>query len=435
MDPKAGARERLAADRDALVALSHRIHAHPELGFEEERAAAWLAEALAEGGFEVARGAGGLPTALVARAGRGPLHVAICAEYDALPEIGHACGHNVIAAMAVGAGLAAARVADDVGLTVSVVGTPAEEGGGGKILLLERGAFAGVHAAMMVHPAPFDVLEPPVLALAQLLVRYTGKAAHASAFPERGVNAADALTVAQTAIGLLRQHIRATDRVHGIVTRGGDAPNVVPAHTEARYIVRARSLADLGEIRARVARCFEAGALATGAALETIEDHAAYAEMRHDRAIAAAYGRNAEALGRRFPDLGPARERAALSTDMGNVSLALPAIHPTIGIDSLPAVNHQPEFAAHCVSAAADQALADGALAMAWTAIDLATDAELRARLLGGREAGGAAGGAAGPSGTGARAAATPPQGGAQATCLGAGARAAAPAGAMEVLP
>src|SRR5213596_2739890 len=318
MDARAAVRERVAAHRDRLVALSHRIHAHPELAFEEERASAWCAEALDATGFTVERGVCDLPTAFVARAGAGPLHLALCAEYDCLPGIGHACGHNLIAAIAVGAGVAAARVADDVGLTESVVGTPAEERGGGKILLLERGAFAGVHAAMMVHPAPVDVVEPVTLAWWDFEVRYTGKSAHASAFPELGINAADALTVAQTAIGLLRQHIRQTDRIHGIVTRGGDMPNVVPAHTEAHYIVRARTLADLGEVSAKVLRCFEAGALATGARLAIADDHEPYAEMEHDREIAALYRRNAEALGRAFPDLGMFLERAAGSTDMGN---------------------------------------------------------------------------------------------------------------------
>src|SRR5881296_2792685 len=261
MDAKVGARERLETARDDLVALSHRIHAHPEFGFEEERASTWLAETLDAAGFRVSRGVCGLPTAFVAEAGSGPLCVAICAEYDCLPGIGHACGHNVIAAMAAGAGIAAARVVDDVGLTVRVIGTPAEEGGGGKILLLERGAFTGVHAAMMVHPAPVDAAEPPVLALTQFRVRYTGKEAHASAFPEFGINAADALTIAQTAIGLLRQHIRQTDRIHGIVTKGGEAPNVIPAHTSARYIVRARSIGELHDIREKVQRCFDSGAL------------------------------------------------------------------------------------------------------------------------------------------------------------------------------
>jgi amidohydrolase len=381
MDAKDGARERLESARDNLIALSHRIHAHPEIGFEEERAAGWLCDDLSDRGFTVTRGIGDLPTAFVARAGSGPLHVAFCAEYDALPGIGHACGHNMIAAMAVGAAAAAARVADQVGLTVSVIGTPAEEGGGGKILLLDRGVFAGVHAAMMVHPAPMDVVEQPFLACDQFEVRYTGKEAHASAFPERGINAADALTVAQTAIGCLRQHIRQTDRIHGIITHGGDAPNIVPARTAAHYIVRARTLDELDEIRGKVLRCFEAGALATGSTLAIAQDHPPYAEVKSDLGIAAAYRQNVTALGRFLPDLGPLLERMAGSTDMGNVSLALPSIHPMIGIESLPAVNHQPEFTAHCATPVADQAVMDGALAMAWTAIDLASDAATVARL------------------------------------------------------
>ena len=381
VNPKDGARERLKAAEPELLALSRRIHARPELAFEEERAAGWLADALDGAGFRVERGVHDLPTAFVARAGSGPLHVAICAEYDALPDIGHACGHNLIAALAVGAGLAAARVADDVGLTVTVVGTPAEEDGGGKILLLQRGAFAGVHAAMMVHPAPFDVAEPPTLAFAGIDAHFHGKASHASAAPERGVNAADALVVAQTAIGLLRQHIRPTDRVHGIVTRGGEAPNVVPAHTTARFYVRARTLRHLDEIRGKVLRCFEAGALATGCTLQIDDSSPTYAEVRHDGAMAALYRANAEALGRTFLEPRGDMSRFADSTDMGNVSQSIPSIHPMIGLSSLPAVNHQPEFTAHCVGAEADRALLDGALALAWTAIDLAGDDVLSGRL------------------------------------------------------
>ncbi len=384
MDAKAGARERFATVQDNLIALSHRIHANPELGFEEEKASTWIADMLADAGFTVQRGICDLPTAFIARAGNGPLHIGICAEYDCLPGIGHACGHNIIAAMAVGAAIAAAKVANDVGLTISVIGTPAEEAGdaGGKILLLERGGYTGMHAAMMVHPAPFDVVDPAILACSMFEVRYTGKESHASAFPERGINAADALTVAQTAIGLLRQHIRSTDRIHGIITKGGDAPNVIPAHTAAKYIVRAKTLADLDEIKAKVLRCFEAGALATGSTLDILGGQKPYAEHVTDPEIAALYQRNAETLGRKIRDLGPARDRAAGSTDMGNVSLVMPSIHPFIGIDSLPAVNHQPEFTAHCATAAADKAVLDGGLAMAWTAIDMATDPKVRQRLM-----------------------------------------------------
>jgi amidohydrolase len=341
MDPKVAAQESVAAARHDLIALSHRIHANPELGNQEVRAFAWLSEALADAGFAVERGVGDLATAFLARAGNGPLHIAFCAEYDALPEIGHACGHNIIAAMALGAGIAAARVADDVGLTVSVIGTPAEEavGSGGKVVLLEKGVFDGVHAAMIVHPAPFDIVAPKIIAATSFEVFFTGKAAHASLYPEHGINAADALTVAQTAIGLLRQHIRPTDRIHGIITKGGDAPNIVPAQTSARYMIRADTLDDIEGLRTRVQRCFEAGALATGSTLEIAGGSQAYAHMRHDPDITAAYQKNAEALGRTFRDVPPGDQKGA-STDMGNVSLAMPAIHPMIGIDSALAVNH-----------------------------------------------------------------------------------------------
>jgi amidohydrolase len=381
VDAKEGAREAFSRVQDQLIELSHRIHAHPELGFEEEKSSLWLEEALTDAGFTVEAGVFDLPTAFVARRGSGPLHVAICAEYDALPAVGHACGHNIIAASSLGAAIAAAAVADEAGLTVTVIGTPAEEGGGGKILLKERGAFAGEHLAMMTHPAPYDIIDPAIIAAVSMDVRYTGKESHAAAAPEMGINAADALTVAQTAIGLLRQHLRATDRVHGIITKGGDAPNIVPAHTEARFMVRAETLDGLGDVYAKVLRCFEAGALATGSKLDLAEVHPPYAHMAHDMVMADVYRRNAVALGRAFPDLGPQRARFAASTDMGNLSLALPSIHPMVGINSLPAVNHQPEFAAHCVTEDADKALIDSALAMAWTAIDAASDPTLSEHL------------------------------------------------------
>jgi len=381
---KDGARERVNELRDSLVALSHRIHGHPELGFEEEKASLWLQELLAGAGMKVEAGACGMPTAFIARAGSGPLHIAICAEYDALPGIGHACGHNIIAAMAAGAGLALTRLADDLGITVSVMGTPAEEVGdaGGKILMLERGGFSGVHAAMMVHPAPFEMVKMKAIAASMFDVKYTGKEAHAAAFPEMGINAADALTIAQVSIGLLRQHIRQSDRIHGITTHGGDAPNVVPGHTRARYIVRGETIADLEELRPKVLRCFEAGALATGAKLEVIGGTKPYAEMRDDLELAELYATNARALGRSLPDLGPMAAKAAGSTDMGNVSHVIPSIHPLIGLNCLPAANHHPDFTAFCATETADRAILDGALSMAWTSIDAALSQAVRTRLL-----------------------------------------------------
>ena len=383
---KEAARSAVDAARDELTALSRRIHANPELGYEEEQASGWLEETLDAAGFAVEPDICGLPTAFRATKGSGPLHIVVCAEYDALPGIGHACGHNIIAASAVGAGIGAGAVADDAGLTVTVMGTPAEEvlRSGGKIRLLEGGAFEGAHAAMMTHPAPWDVALWPIVAASFFEVHYEGKAAHASGFPEQGVNAADALTIAQGAIGLLRQHIRSTDRVHGIVTHGGDAFNIIPAHASADYAVRAITLDDLTEVYEKVMRCFEAGALATGSRLSVIGGDRPFAHLEHDLEMAAAYQRNAERLGRRFPAPGESSPATPVSTDMGNVSLAVPSIHPAIGIDSLPAVNHQPEFAAACATPAADQALYDGAVAMAWTMVDMAETPALRERLLAG---------------------------------------------------
>ena len=377
MDAKEAARTTVERRESDLLSLSRRIHAHPEVKWEEEQACAWTAEVLEGTGFEIEMGACGLPTAFVARSGAGPLHVAICAEYDALPGIGHACGHNIIAASAVGAGLALAPLADDLGLTVTVMGTPAEEGGGGKVLMLERGAFDGVHAALMVHPAPVECLEPVVSAVAQLEVHYAGRESHAAAAPEMGVNAADALVVAQAAIGLLRQHLRPTDQVHGYVTHGGDAVNVVPAHTAGLWMVRAQTIDALAEVRAKVERCFEAGALATGTSCAIEDASPPYTHMDHDPALVSIYRANAEALGRSFPS----EATMTFSTDMGNVSLAVPSIHPCIRIETGGAMNHQPEFAAACIGRSADRAVIDGAVALAWTAIDAATGPQ-RERLI-----------------------------------------------------
>ncbi|MFE7352262.1 M20 family metallopeptidase [Streptomyces sp. NPDC057543] len=378
-------RTAVAAIEDQLLALSHRIHAHPEVAWEEEKAARWVSYALNDLGFEVRSGTAGLPTAFTATIGSGPLHLGICAEYDALPGLGHACGHNIIAAAAVGAAAGLAPFVDELGLTVTVFGTPAEEGGGGKILMLERGAFDGVHAAMMVHPGPVDVAEADPFAVAHLKVRYHGKAAHAAAYPEQGRNAADAFTVAQVAIGLLRQQLPGRTRVHGMMTRGGEAPNAIPELTEGRWYVRADTLEQLAELQPRVERCFEAGALASGCELEIEPESRPYSEFRNDAGLLAHYRRTARQLGRTFESGTPAARMNRASTDMGNVSRVVPAIHPYLGIGSLPAVNHQKEFAAHCVGGEADRAVLDGATAMALTAVSVASDDEERARLVAGR--------------------------------------------------
>ena len=381
--PKEAARQVVEGDLGELVRLSHAIHEHPETAFEEHRAAAWTAGCLAEGGFAVSTGTAGMPTAFSAEAGSGPMVVALCAEYDALPGVGHACGHNIIAAAAVGAGLALAGAADDLGITVRVLGTPGEEGGGGKITMLEAGVFDDVDAAMMIHPWPTDRLQGTCLAVSHFDVTFQGKSAHASAAPWEGVNAGDAMAITQVALGLLRQQFRPGDQVHGIVTDGGQAANVIPATVSGRFMCRSTSLAGLDVLEPRVMACFEAGALATGTSFERRDLAPVYSHMESDPALLGLYRANAETLGRTFALDDGLVPRPTFSTDMANVSLAVPTIHPLVGIDADGSVNHQPEFAAACVTASADLAVHDGALSMAWTAIDAALPGGVRDRLVG----------------------------------------------------
>ncbi|MEU7769485.1 M20 family metallopeptidase [Nocardia sp. NPDC049190] len=365
-----------------LIALSHAIHAEPELAFEETRSVAKTLAPLAERGFEIEAGVAQLPTAFRARYGSGSLTVGICAEYDALPEIGHACGHNIIAATAVGAALGLAEVADELGLTVLVLGTPAEESGGGKVLMLERGVFDDVAMAMMVHPGPFDIVGAHSLALADVSVVFHGREAHASAAPELGRNAGDAITVAQVALGLLRQHLLPGQQLHGIVGEGGVAPNIVPGRAELLYYFRAIDSVALDDLMRRASACFEAGALATGCTHEVRTLAPTYTELTPDPELLFAYREQIIGLGR--VPIAPELEaqRPLGSTDMGNVTNVIPGIHPVIGIDAGGAVTHQPGFAAASINASADRAVLDGALALARTAISVARDDIHRHRLL-----------------------------------------------------
>ncbi|MFT4042938.1 MAG: M20 family metallopeptidase [Gordonia sp. (in: high G+C Gram-positive bacteria)] len=374
----------IGAAHPHLIALSRDLYDHPEIAWEEVRSAARVAGELADAGFTITERFCGLDTAFTAHVGDGDLHIALCAEYDALPGLGHACGHNLISAITVGAAIGLAGIVDDLGVRLTVIGTPAEEGGGGKIELLERGGFDGQHAAAMIHPGPADVARAHPFAVSHSHISYQGKSAHAAAYPERGVNAADAFTIAQVAIGLLRQQLPSSVRVHGMMTRGGEAPNAIAERTEGRWYVRAETLEELAEVEPRVLRCFEAGALASGAQLTVTAESKPYAEFRTDEELLACYERRARGVGRHFGS-GTATTMARASTDMGNVSQVLPAIHPYIGIDSLPAVNHQPEFAAATLSSAAETAIVQGAQALAGTVADAARDGGIRARLLGHR--------------------------------------------------
>ncbi|MFC4377565.1 M20 family metallopeptidase [Nocardia halotolerans] len=372
----------ILAASDELVGLSHAIHAEPELAFAETRSVAKVLAPLTERGFAVTTGVAGLPTAFRAVYGSGPLTVGLCAEYDALPEIGHACGHNIIAASTVGAAIGLAEVADELGLTVVVLGTPAEESGGGKVLMLEAGAFDDIAMAMMVHPGPTDIVDARSLALADVAITFHGREAHASAAPESGRNAGDAVTLTQVAVGLLRQHLRPGQQLHGIVSDGGVAPNIVPGRAELLYYLRAADAASLDDLMRRAKDCFAAGALATGCTHDIRTLAPTYTELTPDPDLSAAYRAQITGLGR--VPIAPELEvlRPLGSTDMGNVTNVIPGIHPVIGIDAGGAVTHQPDFAAAAVNASADRAVLDGALALARTAVATARDEVHRDRLL-----------------------------------------------------
>lgn len=378
---KQQARQVVDANADRLAELSARIHATPELKHQEHQAAGWLAEYLEQNGLQVERGAFGMPTAFAARAGSGSPTVAILCEYDALPGVGHACGHNIIAAAGAGAGVAVARIVHETGGSVLVLGTPAEEGGGGKIVMGRNGAFDGVDAAMMVHPAGLDVTGMTVLAVSEVVVEYRGRAAHASASPHRGVNALDAMVIAYSAIAQLRQHIRSTERIHGIITDGGQAANIVPERAAGLFMIRAGTEARLRELKKRVEGCFQAGAAATGAELRLDYHSHDYADMWTNGPLVDAYASNLEALGRRVTPLAEIPDSVAGSTDMGNVSKWVPSIHPMIAVAPPHVPLHSTEFARYAGSEAGVRASIDGAKALAMTAVDVLLDAELRRRM------------------------------------------------------
>ncbi|WP_433544868.1 M20 family metallopeptidase [Streptomyces sp. CA-294286] len=365
---RAAVRARVGQVRGEILALSRRIHAHPETAFEEHRAAKWCADVLRGHGFAVTAPAYGLGTAFAATVGDGPVTVALACEYDSLPGMGHACGHHLIAGAGVGAALGLAPFADALGLTVRVLGTPAEERGAGKQLLLDAGAFEGVDAAMMIHPGPFELTDFRSFAMGSLEVTYRGKSAHAAMNPQDGRNAADALTVAQVALGLLRQHLPGDWKVHGITTEAGTALNAVPDLARAAYALRTPTVAELGALRARVEDCFRAGALATGCGIDLVQPSPDYLDFRTDPELAALWAANARELGRPEPLVrGP-----FASTDMGNVSHVVPSIHPMLDIGSGTSSPHQPEFTAAGAAPAAERAMLEGAVGLAWTAADFA---------------------------------------------------------------
>jgi amidohydrolase len=368
--------------RGDLVELSHSIHAEPELAFAEHRSCAKTQALVAERGFRITAAPGGLDTAFRADFGSGSLVIGICAEYDALPGIGHACGHNIIAASAVGTALALAEVAEELDLTVVLLGTPAEESGGGKAVLLEAGAFDDLAATVMLHAGPIDIARARSLALSQVAVEYTGREAHAAVAPYLGLNAADAITVSQVAIGLLRQQLAPGQMVHGIVTDGGQATNVIPARTEMHYTMRANDAGSLSELESRMADCFLAGAVATGCGHQVRATEPSYLELTPDTWLAEVFRAEMVRVGR-TPVAAEFEAAMPLgSTDMGNVTQLMPGIHPIVGIDAEGASTHQPAFAAAAAGPSADKAVIEGAVMLARTVVQLAETPTERDRVL-----------------------------------------------------
>lgn len=372
MDQKERARAAFDETEDELIQISRWMYENPEVGFEEHRTSARLVEFLGGRGFTVEYPAYGLDTAFAARVGSGGPELIICAEMDALPAVGHACGHNIIAASALGAAVALAPLANELGFRLTVLGTPAEEKMGGKVDLINAGAFAGAAAAMMVHPSNSDVVDPNVLGVRHIDVEFHGKDSHAAFAPQLGINALDAFVQAYVNVATLRQAMYPTDKVHSIITHGGDAPNIIPSYTRSSWYVRAGTRERMEELYDRVLACFEAAATATGCLWNVEQMGHPFEDMISNPVMVELYAANSAELGRPMGRGADEAPGAAGSTDMGNVSHVLPSIHPFLTINPGDHVNHQPEFAAHTVSADGEKAIRDGALAMAWTVIDLA---------------------------------------------------------------
>jgi len=372
---KASVIKEVEAHRDQLRHLSLKIHSTPELGFHEVKAVGWLTQYLEKNGFSIKRGICKLPTAFSGSYGQGKPVIAILAEYDALPKLGHACGHNLIASSAVGGGVASKLAIDRFGGSVLVIGTPAEELYGGKAIMVERGAFDNADIAMMVHPGVYDAVTTQTLACISLDVEFFGRAAHAAANPEAGINALEAMLQSFTAINSLRQHIKSTARLHGIITDGGEAANIVPAHSAGSFIIRAEDDAYLDELRERVLDCFVGAATATGARLEYRWGGVRYAPLRNNMALARLFQQNMRSLGRKVLLSEPGKTFG--STDMGNVSQIVPSIHPGVAIAPKEVSTHSPEFALAAASEQGIKGMLDSTKALAMTIVDLLANPEI----------------------------------------------------------
>ncbi|MEY3988358.1 MAG: hypothetical protein RJB50_627 [Actinomycetota bacterium] len=359
--------ERRAGD---LIEASHAIHARPELNFEEHFAHELLTKMIEKSNLPVTRHAYGLDTAFETKVGTTGLNVAVLCEYDALPGIGHACGHNIIATAGLGAGLALSAVAEQCGGNLALMGTPAEEGGGGKIEMARKGAFRNIDAAMMIHPADADLARMNAIAIQNLFVKFHGLAAHAAVSPHKGKNALDAAVLGYMNVAALRQHILPTERIHGIFTNSGEKPNIVPRETEMDWYVRSPTIETLQPLKERVAKCLEGGAMAAGCTVTFDWKKNTFADLVDNVPLLESYIRNAEQFGRQMtseflPGTGGG------STDMGNISYLVPSIHPMMQVAPSGVSLHSAAFADYTKGEEATRAIVEGAKIMAMTAIDM----------------------------------------------------------------
>ena len=365
--------DQLATD---LIALSHTVHANPELGFEEHHAASAVADVVSSHGIDIQVGVFGLDTAFRAVVGDGNPKVAIIAEYDALPGIGHGCGHNVICGAGVGAFLAAAPYVEQFGGSIELIGTPAEEGGSGKEIIARAGGFDGVDCAMMVHGGGGASGACTYLGMRQVEVDFHGMAAHASAYPFMGKNALDACVSAYSMIAQLRQHMLNLDRIHGVITNGGQKPNIVPELASAMYYVRSEHVDTLIELTHRMDAIFEGAAAGAGTNVDVKWDPNPFIlPVRNNMALVSRYCRSQDDRGKPTPLRSTVPSG---STDMGNVSVRVPSIHPKITVSPPTVAIHTEEFASYAGSPSGDAAVLDGAYGLAMTALDFLADPAIR---------------------------------------------------------
>jgi len=362
-----------------IIRIVHQLYEHPEISLRETDSSALLAAILEGDGFEVTRNLAGMETAFVGKIGTGALRIALIAEMDALPELGHACGHNIIAAAATGAALILRRVLPPESATILVYATPAEELGIGKIELIKAGCFAGVDFAMMVHPSSRRQVIKHFLGLTKIRFTFLGKPAHAAAYPEDGINALDAVIQTFNSVNALRQQTRQDVRIHGIITEGGVAPNIIPARASCYFYVRADDLYELERVKARLIACAEGGATASGCRLDIESDPRIIAPLKIIPPFYKIYSEKLALLGLEEADARPDRNKG--SSDIGNLSQVVPTIHPHVPIGD--GINiHTSGFAAATVSSKGEMAAVEGATALALTAIELAYSASAREEIV-----------------------------------------------------